>query len=184
MRRWLLSFALLGCGPAVNSGEVDGEMSSSAGERTETDTSAQGSSDSTGSATSETSSKGSAGSSSSGEPFEMDDVLGPWICAIDEEPFALTIEGYPVPQQLEGQVCANWNGERDPLLWGPCAELTSHPLGGDTELWIYAIIDGDPQGVWMISAVLFYDVETDSMSGFWSGPASEKNGDELSCSRA
>lgn len=113
----------------------------------------------------------------------MGDVLGTWLCAADDERFALGIDEYPAPQQLGGRICANWNGEINPQQWGPCGELTSHPLGGGTNLWIYAIIMGDRRESWTINASLIYDVKTDSLMGTWAGTGGEKDGNELTCSR-
>lgn len=110
----------------------------------------------------------------------MKDVLGLWLCEGDEDPFTLSIVDYADSQQLEGSVCANWNGEPDPLLWGPCGELTSHPLGGGTNLWIYAVVEGDEGKGWTVSASLNYDVGTNSMMGTWSG-AGRSDGSAITC---
>lgn len=113
----------------------------------------------------------------------MEDALGLWVCSVDEESFTLAIDGYPAPQQLEGEVCASWNGETEPMQWGPCAELSSHPLGGGAELWIYATITEERGANWVVSAALLYDTETDSMTGVWSGTATPEDGAEVVCRR-
>ncbi len=128
------------------------------------------------------SSTGSDASESTGVPFSEDDVLGAWLCTSVADPFLLDIESYTDPQQLSGQVCAPWNKAENPLDWEHCGTLSSHPVGGGVQLWIYAVIVDLAE--WTVSAMLVYDPASDSMMGAWQGAgAGSPRGEAIACQR-
>ncbi len=162
MRRLVVLSMLVGCGPAVSIDDDDDVMTDS------------------GPSSTTSSNDGASGQSpadttmgtgaSTGDPFMDEDVHGQWLCEGDLEPFFMRIDEYTSPHQLMGTVCAPWNEVRDPTQWEPCSTLTSHPLGGGPELWIYAVITGSMAQMRQVDAVLVYDTAADMMEGFFAGP--------------
>ncbi len=169
MRKALVLSLTVGCGPAISIDENGSGTSTTSEPDSGTTTSAADTS--------------SGGESSTGEPFADEDVHGGWLCEGDVEPFFMDIVQYTSPHQLMGSVCASWNDARDPTQWGPCGTLTSHPLGGGVEIWIFAMIEDPEQGLERtVDAVLVYDTTNDRLEGFGAGP-SVPPGSQVVCVR-
>lgn len=127
----------------------------------------------------------SGGDSSTGAPPFMDgDVIGVWLCTGDNPPFVMHVDDYMSPSDLSGSVCADWNAASDPLQWGPCANLSAHPIGGGAFLPVYAEVYDPLEGsFWTVSAGLIYDTASDSMEGTWLGPSNGEEPIAVSCLR-
>lgn len=188
MHRCCPLLLLVACGPTLDDGSATTDQAT--GSQTNASTSSNSSSVSTSGSTgnsdaSTTAPQDASTGSSSGAPeipFEDDFVEDSWLCASEEDPFVLNIESYSSPQMLTGTICLNSTSVEDPRLWELCAELSSHPLGGGAHLWIFAQIEHDDGSVQIISAGLTYDVPSDTMMGYWSGPGIE-DGSPLACER-
>ena len=184
VRSWLVMALLgLGCGPTT--GLPDPAMGSTGSNEAPEGAGGDGDDDGAGGAFNPASTSSSGGDSSTGAPPFMDsDVIGIWLCTGDNDPFVMHVVDYMSPSTLSGSVCADWNAASNPLQWGPCANLTAHPIGGGPFLPIYAEVYDPIEGTfWEVSAGLFYDTALDSMEGTWLGPSGGEEPIVVSCLR-